>query len=108
MTNVGPTGFRFTPDILPLIHAYVGMRRSDREIGQLLGCDHSTVQKIRRKHGIQRDVSGFADLTVKLSPYGKNQIEQEADRRDCTIEELVGRLLDMVALGNLFQAVLDE
>lgn len=111
VTNVGPTGFRFTPDKLPLIQAAVNMRRSDGEIGKLLGCDRTTVQKIRLRHGIKQDLSSLVDITAKVSKLGLNLLDQEADRRNTTPQELVGRLIEAIASGphgGLFSAILDD
>ena len=111
MTNVGPTGFRFTPDKLPIIQAAVNLRRSDGEIGKILGCDRTTVQKIRLRHGIRRDLSDLVDTTFKATKLALNLLDQEADRRNTTAQELVGRLVEAIASsphGGLFSAILDD
>jgi len=118
------TPFRLTPDSLKLIKRYAADRRNAAAIARLVGCSTATVANVARDHGIEivehdgapplsqcrRPAAGAGTIVLEV-PIGSAAMEairQEANRRGCKPNTLVGRMAEVVATDKIFGAVLDK
>ncbi|MES2166593.1 MAG: hypothetical protein V4458_06110 [Pseudomonadota bacterium] len=106
--------FKFTPQTLVVIKRDMKAGKSDVAIARLLGCEVTTLQMICAQHGIRRQSDSVNELhqlsciPVPVQNRSLRKIEQEAKRRGVTSFELSAKILNCVALDDMFSAVLDD
>jgi len=118
--------FRFTPLALNRIRQHAYNRRDAATIARLMNCSPNTIENICRQHGI--DLVTISDGAPPLSPYrtsdgsrvicapleihvgaeAMEMIRKEAARRGVKPQTLIARVSEIVAMDNIFAAVLDK
>lgn len=102
--------FRFTPEVLKTIRSRIAVSDEDWEIAGRIGCDLNTLHSICGAHGYElrdgrnrepRIIAGFDHRT-------RHVLACEAGKRGITTQQLVSRILEIMAKDKLFDAVVGD